>query len=68
MRSDMSLISSSGFTGNATYVTRKGIRLNMKTLNVSVNILLLPRALMATDTTIVGLVFTLDTHFTDVGV
>ena len=35
---------------------------------MSLNVLLLPRALMATDTAIVGLVFTLDTHFTDVGV
>ena len=68
MRSDMSLVSPSGFTGNATNITRKGIRLNVKTLNVSVNFLLLPRTLMATDTAIVGLVFTLDTHFTDVSV
>lgn len=34
---------------------------------MSLNVLLLPQTLMATDTTIVGLVFTLDTHFTDVG-
>lgn len=67
MRSDMSLITSPGFTWDSTYVTRKGIRLNMKTLNMSLNVLLLPRTLMATDTTIVGLVFTLNTHFTDVG-